>query len=118
MATPRVTVWYDETCPLCRREINLMRRLDRRGAIEFISVAEATCPIDPVDLMARFHAQEAGKGIVSGAAAFAAMWRALPALRWLGQIGQFPPALWLLERAYRLFLKGRPALQGLARRFS
>ncbi|NDG48255.1 MAG: DUF393 domain-containing protein, partial [Rhodospirillales bacterium] len=72
MTTSHVTVWFDDTCPLCRREIALMRRLDRRGAIDFITVAEASCPIDPQELMARFHAQEAGKSVVSGAAAFAA----------------------------------------------
>ncbi len=117
MTIPRVTVWFDDTCPLCRREIALMRRLDRRGAIDFVSVAEASCPIDPQDLMARFHAQEAGKAIVSGAAAFAAMWRALPLLAWLGWLAKAPPILWLLERLYRLFLKVRPRLQGLARKF-
>ena len=94
-----------------------MRRLDRRGAIYFITVAEASCPIDPQDLMARFHAQEAGKSVVSGAAAFAAMWRALPVLAWLGWLAKAPPILWLLERLYRLFLKVRPRLQGLTRKF-
>ena len=28
-----VTVWFDGACPLCLREIALMRRLDKRGAI-------------------------------------------------------------------------------------
>ncbi|WP_428978583.1 DCC1-like thiol-disulfide oxidoreductase family protein [Chenggangzhangella methanolivorans] len=31
----KVLVWYDDGCPLCRREIAVMRRLDRRDAIEF-----------------------------------------------------------------------------------
>ena len=46
-----------------------------------------------------------------GAAAFAAMWRAIPVLRPLGQAARFPPLLWLLERAYRGFLRIRPRLQ-------
>jgi hypothetical protein len=37
----RVTVWHDGDCPLCRREIALMRRLDTRGAITFV---DATAP--------------------------------------------------------------------------
>lgn len=109
----QVTVWYDGACPLCAREIGLMRRLDRRGAIAFIDVAppEAACPLDRETLLARFHAQERGRPVVSGAAAFAAMWRAIPRLRPLGLAAAWPPALWLLERFYRLWLKARPWLQ-------
>lgn len=89
-----------------------MQRLDANGAIDFVDVAapDAQCPIDRADLLARFHAQETGGPVVSGAAAFAAMWRAIPLLRPLGLIAQLPPALWLLERAYRLFLRVRPAI--------
>ncbi len=47
----------------------------------------------------------------SGAAAFAAMWRSIPLLRPLGLLARAPIVLFLLERAYRLFLRGRPALQ-------
>lgn len=114
---PQLLVWFDGACPLCRREIALFERLDRRGAIEFIDVAqgEASCPIDRGELLRRFHAQEQGGPMLSGAAAFAAMWRAVLLLRPLGQIAQWPPALWLLELAYRGFLRVRPALQRLAR---
>jgi predicted DCC family thiol-disulfide oxidoreductase YuxK len=71
----RLVVWHDGACPLCRREIALMRRLDRRGAIEFVDVAgdgDVACPLDRETLLARFHAREDGR-ILSGAAAFAAM---------------------------------------------
>ena len=37
-AMAKLTVWHDGACPLCRREIALMRQLDRRGTIEFIDV--------------------------------------------------------------------------------
>ena len=40
--TKYVTVWYDSQCPLCAREIALMRRLDRRGAIEFVDAFPLT----------------------------------------------------------------------------
>ncbi len=68
-----LTVWHDGACPLCRREIALMRRLDRRGEIEFVDVAAlyAVCPADRAALLARFHAREDGT-MLSGAAAFAA----------------------------------------------
>jgi predicted DCC family thiol-disulfide oxidoreductase YuxK len=66
--------------------------------------------VDRAALLARFHALEDGV-MYSGAAAFAAMWRAIPRLRPLGRLAKAPLALFLLERAYRLFLRFRPALQ-------
>jgi hypothetical protein len=92
-----------------------MRRLDRRGRIGFVEVnAAESCPIDRAQLLAQFHAQEPGRPILSGAAAFAAMWRAIPALRPLGLAAQAPGVLWVLERAYQLFLRIRPGLQRMA----
>jgi predicted DCC family thiol-disulfide oxidoreductase YuxK len=109
-----VTVWFDGACPLCRREIALMRRLDRGRAITFVDVARpdaaASCPLAPDDLLARFHASEDGS-LYSGAAAFAAMWRAIPLLRPLGLLARSPWVLGWLERGYVQFLRVRPRLQ-------
>lgn len=114
---PRVTVWFDGACPLCVREIALFRRLDRRGAIRFedVSSEAASCPLDRAELLERFHAQERGQPIVSGAAAFATMWRAIPWLRPVGEAARLPPVLWVLERAYRAFIRMRPRLQAFLR---
>ncbi|MGV8928889.1 MAG: thiol-disulfide oxidoreductase DCC family protein [Brevundimonas sp.] len=110
-------VWFDGDCPLCRREIALMRRLDRRGAIDFTDVAtgQGACPIDRSELLARFHARENGV-MLSGAAAFAAMWRAIPVLRPFGLAARNPSVLGLLEQLYRAFLRIRPALSRWLRR--
>lgn len=107
----RVTVWHDGNCPLCRQEIALMRRLDRHGRIAFVdATGPEVCPTDRVALLARFHAMEEGR-MLSGAAAFAAMWRAIPVLRPIGLLARYRPVLWLLERGYRGFLRIRPRLQ-------
>ena len=111
--TPPVRVWYDGACPLCLREIALMRRLDKHGRIDFVNIAagaDPSCPIDRAQLLARFHAEEDGV-VHSGAAAFAAMWRAIPLLRPLGLLARRPAVLRLLEAAYVRFLKVRPRLQ-------
>lgn len=113
----RLTIWFDGFCPLCSREIALMKRLDRRGAIEFIDVEasqDADCPVDRAELLARFHALENGK-LLSGAGAFAAMWRAIPLLRPFGLLARIPIVLTLLERCYVSFLRIRPRLQRLTR---
>jgi len=111
-------VWYDGDCPLCRREMALMRRLDRRGVIRFVDLSivdGSACPRDHADMLAQLHAREEGV-LLSGAAAFAAMWRAIPVLRPLGLACRNDAVLAMLERAYRLFLRLRPSLQRLAAR--
>ena len=116
MSFAPLTVWYDGACPLCTREIALMRRLDRARHIEFIDVSKdgAACPRDRTLLLARLHAREDGV-LLDGAAAFAAMWRAIPLLRPLGLIARIPVVLSSLEWAYVRFLRVRPALQRMMR---
>ncbi len=88
-----------------------MRRLDRRGRIDFVdATGPTTCPVDCATLLARFHAMEDGR-MLSGAAAFAAMWRAIPLLRPVGLLVRYRPVLFVMERAYVHFLKVRPRLQ-------
>jgi len=112
-----LTVWHDGGRPLCRREIALMRRLDRRGAISFVDASDgaSVCPRDRRDLLARFHAVEDGH-MLSGAAAFAAIWRAIPLLRPLGLVARNPHILNALEWLYEQFLSIRLPLQHLARK--
>jgi predicted DCC family thiol-disulfide oxidoreductase YuxK len=112
MTKHAVTVWYDGQCPLCAAEIALMRRLDWRSAVQFVEINAniAACPVDPRDMLKRLHALEEGK-LVSGAAAFAAMWRALPLLKPLGKAARNRAVLGLLENAYVFFLRYRPRLQ-------
>lgn len=87
-----------------------MRRLDRAGRIRFIDATDArACPVDPQIMLARFHAREDGV-ILSGAAAFAAMWRATPLLRPLGLAARLPVIEALLEWLYLGFLRIRPRL--------
>ena len=106
-----VTVWHDGNCPLCRREIALMRRLDRGGRITFVdATGPEACPLDRTLLLTQFHAMEDGR-MLSGAAAFGAMWRAIPLLRPIGLLARYSPVLALLDRAYWRFLIVRPRLQ-------
>ena len=113
MAQRRVTVWYDSQCPLCRRETALLQRLDRRGSVVFVDLRGAagqSCPVSRQEALARFHALEDG-GLVSGAVAFAAMWRAIPLLRPLGLLARNRRVLTMLEALYLRFLIMRPRLQ-------
>ena len=93
-----------------------MRRLDRAGRIGFVDAADSAvaCPLDRAALLARFHAME-GYVLLSGAAAFGAMWRSIPVLRPLGLAMRWRVFERGMEAAYLVFLKLRPYLQSLLR---
>ena len=108
----QVQVWFDSQCPLCAKEIAFMKRLDWFKRVEFVDIyTSANCPVDPRQLLARFHAREKGQPVVDGAEAFAALWRQLPLLKPLGLLARMPLVLRMLEKAYDQFLRVRPALQ-------
>lgn len=113
-----VTVLYDGACPLCRREIGLYRGLDALQPVEWrdVSVADAILPAGGTRdaYLARFHVQQADGSVLSGAAAFVALWSVLPGWRWLGRLGRLPGMTPLMEIQYRLFLRIRPGIQRLA----
>ena len=86
----------------------MMRRLDRRQRLAFVDLTEGgACPLDRSLMLARLHARGDDGVVVSGARAFALMWRQIPVMRPLGLLAMAPPVLWLLERLYRAFLKIR-----------
>lgn len=117
---PALTVLYDGACPLCRREIGIYRNLRSDTPVRFADVSDAALPLPAgstrQQLLARFHVQRQDGELLSGAQAFLALWAALPGWRWLAWAGRLPGAAWLMERAYRLFLRARPTLQRWATR--
>jgi len=117
-ATPSACeVFFDGDCPLCRAEIGMYQRQGAQARFTDVSTGAGAPPEIGADAaMKRFHVRRADGVLVSGAAAFAELWKATPGWRWLGHIAALPPFVWIGEGLYRAFLVIRPALQGLARR--
>lgn len=114
-----LTVYFDGSCPMCRREIAIYRRLPQAMAIEWVDVSQCVAlgaSLSCAQAMARFHVRDAQGRLHSGAAAFSCMWRMFPGWRWLGCLSAWPPLSWGFEVAYRLFLPLRPHLQTWVRR--
>lgn len=119
MATQKLTVYFDGGCPLCRREIAFYRKMPEAQALRWADVSEQLLTDQDLSCEAalrRFHVRNADGRLLSGGAAFACLWRALPYWRVLGWFFAWPPMSWVLEAAYRVFLPVRPWLQRLARR--
>lgn len=134
----KVTVWWDATCPLCTREISLLKSLTSSpstgaGAspanIQFNALTKdspSTIQISPTqqrsktDLLKRFHVMSARGDLVSGAPAFLELYANLTASPTLSKFGKWAKQrTWVvgaLERLYRIFLIGRPWVQRLVRR--
>jgi predicted DCC family thiol-disulfide oxidoreductase YuxK len=105
-------VYFDGACPVCAREMSVYQRADGADALEFVDVARcgpaALGPSLSTDAaLARLHVRLADGRLVSGAAAFAALWLSLPRWAWAGRIASLPVILPALELAYRGFLKLR-----------
>ena len=121
---PALTVLYDGACPLCRREIAVyqgLQPIDSGQTVAFSDVSRTDCPLPPggerSDYLARFHVQRSDGQVLSGAAAFVALWATLPGWRYLAMVARLPGATPALELVYRVFLRIRPQMQGMAKAF-
>jgi predicted DCC family thiol-disulfide oxidoreductase YuxK len=106
------TVYFDGACPVCSREVALYRRKPGADAMEWVDVS--ACGPDALGpgltrdaALARMHVRTADGHLVSGAAAFAAIWRGLPGLASLGRALSLPVVAQAAELGYRLFLRLR-----------
>ena len=64
--------------------------------------------------MARLHVRRSDGRLVSGAAAFLAIWRTVPRLRGLSRLLDNAPTRTVLDLGYVVFLKIRPLWRGRA----
>ena len=109
-----LTVMFDGSCPLCRREISLYQSLTPQHAVAWQDVSGPDTGLNQTErarYMARFHVRLEDGRMVSGAAAFVALWLVMPGWRWLGRMARLPGVTPVLELAYRGFLHVRPCLQ-------
>lgn len=109
-----LTVYFDESCPLCRAEIAHYRRQEGASRICFQDASLSHGKIAPdltkADAMARLHVRQRDGQLLSGAAAFVSIWGFLPRWRWAVKIAALPGMTAVLEFFYRLFLPLRPKL--------
>jgi len=113
-----LTVLFDGACPLCRREIGVYQALKPAEPVAWLDVSQVSLDFAPQDRMrylARFHVRQADGSLVSGAAAFVALWRVMPGWRWLARFASLPGVTPALELMYRGFLCIRPGIQRLVR---
>lgn len=111
-----VEVFFDGQCPLCLREIRMLRRLDRDHHIQFTDIAAPD--FDPTsigktmpELMRRIHARLPDGSLVDGVEVFRRLYAAV-GFRRLVALTRMPVVSPLLELGYELFAKNRLRLTG------
>jgi predicted DCC family thiol-disulfide oxidoreductase YuxK len=90
--TDDTRILYNDTCPLCRFEIDHYRAVATRDSapLRFDTLQDATLWGLTEDQAARrLHVLQNGE-LLSGLAAFRAIWETLPRWRWLARVTGWP----------------------------
>ncbi|MEM9186148.1 MAG: DUF393 domain-containing protein [Planctomycetota bacterium] len=111
-----VEVFYDGDCPLCVREINMLRRKDKAARILFTDIAAEgfvadDYGADQATLMREIHGRLPDGSWIVGVEVFRRLYTAV-GLGWLVSPTRLPIVRHALDVAYRLFARHRLRLTG------
>jgi len=120
-----LTVFFNGACPVCRKHVARFQKISagRSRLIAWADTAEAPWAlrrwhVEPADALLRLYAVTDDGRLLSGAAAFARLWRELPGYRALGIIVGLPGIQQIVEGLYRIIyvrdLRRRMAAEGNA----
>lgn len=111
-------VFFDGGCPLCKREIRFLQKLDRRRNVTFTDIADpefdaAAVGVSWEALMAEIHGRLPSGELVVGVEVFRQLYGAV-GLGAIAAVMRLPGIAQLLDLGYRVFAKHRLALTGRA----
>ncbi len=116
LAPKEIEVFFDGDCPLCVREIDMLRRWDKASRIVFTDIADddfdaSTVGIPWPDLMARIHGRLPDGTIIEGVEVFRKLYGAV-GYRKMAEFSRLPGISHTLDGLYTLFAKNRLRLTG------
>ena len=111
-----VEVFYDGECPLCKREIRMLRGRDRRQRIRFTDIAAESFEafslgVTREALMGRIHGRLPDGKLIQGVEVFRRLYAAVGFAR-LVAVTRLPGITQLLDVAYHAFARNRLRLTG------
>ncbi|MFK7767096.1 MAG: thiol-disulfide oxidoreductase DCC family protein [Mariniblastus sp.] len=109
ISTPKFEVLYDGQCPLCKREIDMIRRKDKRGQLILTDIASAEfTPTDRTldQLMREIHGRNEDGSYVTGVEVFRQIYSRL-GFGFVVSPTRLPVIRHLLDLGYTIFAKLR-----------
>lgn len=112
----KLTVYFDGACPLCQREIGFISNQVSSDTVTFLDVStdaqqDLGDNLDQNKAMKRFHVRRADGTLLSGAAAFAEIWKKTVWMKPIGYLVGAPGLTRFFDWLYDRFLLIRPRLQ-------
>lgn len=111
-----IEVFYDGGCPLCRREIEMIRRKDKAELIRFTDIDDPSFNAESVgktqqELMAQLHGRLPDGTWISGVETFRRLYSAI-GFRWAVGFSRLPVIAQIMNVGYAAFARYRLALTG------
>ena len=108
--------FYDGACPLCLREVNLLRRLDRHNRVQFTDISSpsfkaAEYGMTQQQFMQEMHARLPDGSWITGVEVFRRLYSAV-GYRYLVWPSRLPGISHGLNYLYQIFAKKRLSLTG------
>ena len=109
-------VFFDGDCPLCKREIDMLRKLDRRGRLRFTDIAAPefdpdSTGLSQAELMASIRGRMPSGELVEGVEVFRQLYGAV-GFGFLIPLTRLPGIQHTLDAAYGVFARHRLRLTG------
>lgn len=116
MSSPAFEVFFDGDCPLCRREIAMIGRLDKESRVQCTDIAApgfdpASIGKTHAELMAKIHGRLPDGTFVEGVEVFRRIYAEI-GFAPLVKVSRFWPIAAGLDLAYEVFAKNRLRLTG------
>lgn len=111
-----IEVFYDGDCPLCLREINMLRRWDKKQKIQFTDIVADDFSAESVgitfdQLMSEIYGRLPDGTFIKGVEVFRRLYSAV-GFSWLVAPTRLPGISHVMDFGYHIFAKNRLRLTG------
>lgn len=107
-----INVFYDDRCPLCRKEIEYYKKQTPDRVIEWLGISQnmdtlAKYDIAYIDSLKILHAINEKEEMIFGVDAFILIWEQMKGWRWLAKFVGLPIVYQITKGIYKVFAQWR-----------